>query len=53
MQIKIKYLDETQTRINKMEQGDWIDLRAAEDVAIKKDEFKLVPLGVAMELPEG
>lgn len=36
MQIKIKYLDETQTRINKMEQGDWIDLRAAEDVAIKK-----------------
>ncbi|MEZ3607526.1 hypothetical protein OB894_12605 [Bacillus subtilis] len=40
MQIKIKYLDETQTRISKIEQGDWI-------------EFKLVPLGVAMELPEG
>ncbi|MCY9376744.1 dUTP diphosphatase DutA [Bacillus sp. T17B1] len=53
MQIKIKYLDETQTRISKIEQGDWIDLRAAEDVVIKKDEFKLVPLGVAMELPEG
>lgn len=53
MQIKIKYLDETQTRISKIEQGDWIDLRAAEDVTIKKDEFKLVPLGVAMELPEG
>ncbi|MGG1395579.1 dUTP diphosphatase [Bacillus velezensis] len=53
MQIKIKYLDETQTRINKIEQGDWIDLRAAEDVVIKKDEFKLIPLGVAMELPEG
>ncbi|MDM5301935.1 dUTP diphosphatase DutA [Bacillus subtilis] len=53
MQIKIKYLDETQTRISKIEQGDWIDLRAAEDVAIKKDEFKLIPLGVAMELPEG
>lgn len=41
MQIKIKYLDETQTRISKIEQGDWIDLRAAEDVTIKKDEFKL------------
>ncbi|MED4817649.1 dUTP diphosphatase DutA [Bacillus atrophaeus] len=53
MQIKIKYLDETQTRISKIEQGDWIDLRAAEDVTINKDEFKLVPLGVAMELPEG
>ncbi|MCY8548248.1 deoxyuridine 5'-triphosphate nucleotidohydrolase, partial [Bacillus vallismortis] len=53
MQIKIKYLDETQTRISKIEHGDWIDLRAAEDVAMKKGEFKLVPLGVAMELPEG
>ncbi|MED0780900.1 dUTP diphosphatase [Bacillus siamensis] len=53
MQIRIKYLDKAQTRINKIEQGDWIDLRAAEDVVIKKGEFKLIPLGVAMELPEG
>ncbi|OCB99155.1 dUTP diphosphatase [Bacillus amyloliquefaciens] len=53
LQIKIKYSDDTQTRISKIEQGDWIDLRAAEDVTIKKDEFKLIPLGVAMELPEG
>ncbi|MGG5178510.1 dUTP diphosphatase [Bacillus sp. MM09(2025)] len=53
MQIKIKYIDETQTRISKIEKGDWIDLRAAEDVVIEKEEFKLIPLGVAMELPEG
>ncbi|NMW01857.1 dUTP diphosphatase [Bacillus safensis] len=53
MQIKIKYLDETQTRISKIEKGDWIDLRAAEDVAMKKEEFRLIPLGVAMELPGG
>lgn len=53
MQIKIKYLDETQTRISKIEKGDWIDLCAAEDVVMNKDEFKLIPLGVAMELPEG
>lgn len=53
MQIKIKYLDETQTRISKIEKGDWIDLRAAENVVMNKDEFKLIPLGVAMELPEG
>ncbi|MEV9652533.1 dUTP diphosphatase [Bacillus aerius] len=53
MQIKIKYLDETQTRISKIEKGDWIDLRAAEDVVMGKEEFKLIPLGVAMELPEG
>ena len=53
LQIKIKYLDETQTRISKIEKGDWIDLRAADDVVINKDSFKLIPLGVAMELPEG
>lgn len=53
LQIKIKYLDETQTRISKIEKGDWIDLRAAEDISIIKDEFKLIPLGIAMELPEG
>jgi len=53
MQIKIKYLDKTQTRISKIEKGDWIDLRAAEDVVMEKEEFRLIPLGVAMELPEG
>lgn len=53
LKVKIKYLNEQQTRINKIEQGDWIDLRAAETVEIKKDEFKLIPLGVAMELPRG
>lgn len=36
LQIKIKYSDDTQTRISKIEQGDWIDLRAAEDITIKK-----------------
>lgn len=33
--------------------SDWIDLRAAEDVVLKKGEFRLIPLGVAMKLPEG
>ncbi len=36
LQIKIKYSDDTQTRISKIEQGDWIDLRATEDITIKK-----------------
>jgi dUTP pyrophosphatase len=53
LKIKIKYLNEQQTRISKIEHGDWIDLRAAETVQISKDEFKLIPLGVAMELPRG
>ena len=33
--------------------SDWIDLRAAEDITLKKGEFRLIPLGVAMKLPEG
>lgn len=36
-----------------IEQGDWIDLRAAETILIVKGEFKYIPLGVAMQLPEG
>lgn len=30
--------------------SDWIDLRAAEDVELKKGEFKLISLGVSMQL---
>lgn len=33
--------------------GDWIDLRAAEDVELKAGEFKLISLGVSMKLPSG
>ncbi len=33
--------------------SDWIDLRAAEDVEFKAGEFKLVCLGVSMQLPSG
>ena len=33
--------------------SDWIDLRAAETVALKAGEFRLIPLGVAMKLPAG
>lgn len=33
--------------------GDLIDLRAAKDVEMKAGEFKLIPLGVGMKLPEG
>lgn len=51
--IKIKYFCNDIEHIQKIEQGDWIDLRAAEDVCLHKGEFKLIPLGVGMILPEG
>ena len=44
------------TDINKLEKlsiGDWIDLRAAEDVFIPKGQSALISLGVSMKLPEG
>ena len=53
MKIKIKYLNDTIKKIQKIEKGDWIDLRSAEDVELKKGEHKLIHLGVAMELPKG
>lgn len=52
-EIKVKYFNPEQTKLTKISQGDWIDLRAAEKVEIKAGEFKLIPLGIAMKLPEG
>lgn len=53
MKIKIKYLDKSIQHLEKIEKGDWIDLRSAETIELKQFEFKLIPLGVAMELPKG
>ena len=52
--IKIKYFSEKIEKLAYIDgKSDWIDLRAAEDVVLKRGEFKLIPLGVAMELPKG
>lgn len=51
--IKIKYFDNEIGKIQKIEKGDWIDLRAAETVELKAGEFKLIKLGVGMKLPDG
>ena len=53
MKIKIKYLDDSIEKISVISKGDWIDLRAAETITMKKGEFRLIPLGVAMQLPAG
>ena len=50
--IKIKYLKDIQ-KIERFNVGDWIDLRSAEDINMKAGEYRMIPLGVAMELPEG
>jgi dUTP pyrophosphatase len=53
--IKIRYIKHLTSiePIEKISVGDWIDLRAAEDVKIKAGEYARIPLGVAMELPKG
>ncbi|MDE7312673.1 MAG: deoxyuridine 5'-triphosphate nucleotidohydrolase [Eubacterium sp.] len=33
--------------------SDWIDLRSAENVTLKKGEFRLISLGVSIQLPKG
>lgn len=53
MEIRIKYHNAEMTRIEKINQGDWIDLRAAEDAEMKAGEFRIISLGVSMKLPEG
>ena len=54
MEIRIKYFSD---RIEKLRYingvSDWIDLRSAEDITMKAGEFRLIPLGVGMELPAG
>ena len=50
MEIKIKYFSDVE-RIEKIDDGDWIDLRSAEDVSMKAGEFRLIKLGVGMILP--
>lgn len=50
--IKMKLLRGINTVVPH-KQGDWIDLRAAEETKLLAGEYKAIPLGVAMELPKG
>ena len=52
--IKIRYLsDKIELLTYIAGKSDWIDLRAAEDVSLSAGDFKLIPLGIAMQLPAG
>lgn len=51
--ILIKYHNPNLEKISKIEIGDWIDLRAAENVSLEQGESRIISLGVSMKLPEG
>lgn len=53
-QIKIKYFTDKIEKLRYIDgKSDWIDLRAAEEIEMKAGEYRLIPLGVALELPRG
>lgn len=51
--IKVKYFTDKIDKLEKIEQGGWIDLRLAEDIHMDAGEFRLLPLGVAIQVPVG
>ncbi len=51
--IKIKYFDKKIDKVEKIEQGDWIDLRTAATIYLDAGDSTLIPLGVGMILPNG
>ena len=54
MEIEIRYLSDKIEPLRYIDgKSDWIDLRAAADIEMKAGEFRLIPLGIAVRLPEG
>ena len=52
--IKIKYHSSEIEKLRYIDgKSDWIDIRSAEDVELKAGDFKLISLGVSMQLPKG
>ena len=53
-EIKIKYFSDDMEELCYVDgKSDWIDLRSAQEVTLKAGESRLIPLGVAMRLPQG
>lgn len=53
MEIKVKYHNTDIEKLEKINTGDWIDLRTAEDVYMNKGDFRIISLGISMKLPKG
>lgn len=52
--IRIKYHSVEIDKLKYIEgKSDWIDLRSAEHVVLKQGEYRLISLGVSMQLPAG
>lgn len=52
MKIRIKYYDGA-TKLKKITKGNWIDVYANTDIFIEEGNRAMIPLGFALELPNG
>ena len=54
MKIKIKYFSDKIDKLKFIDgKSDWIDLRSAERVELKKGDYRLIIQGVGMQMPKG
>ena len=53
LEIKIKYFADIEPIKFIENKSDWYDLRSAEEVEMKAGEFRLIKLGIGLELPKG
>lgn len=53
LSIEVMYHNPDLIPINFQENGDWIDLRAAEEYHLYPNKFYLINLGISMKLPKG
>lgn len=53
LEIKIKYFTDIEPIRFIENKSDWYDLRSAEEVEMKAGEYRLIKLGIAMQLPKG
>ncbi|MCR5626206.1 MAG: deoxyuridine 5'-triphosphate nucleotidohydrolase [Lachnospiraceae bacterium] len=52
--IRIKYHSNEIEKLRYIDgKSDWIDLRSAEEVTLKKGDFHLIDLGISVALPKG
>lgn len=52
--IKIKYHSQEIEKLRYIEgKSDWIDLRVAENVSLKRGEYRLISMGISVQIPAG
>ena len=52
-ELQVKYMVEGLEELCCVPGSDWVDLRCAEETVLKAGEYRLIPLGIAVALPEG